>query len=140
MKQATCEERIDKELEDELQSLRNSREEWNNCGACYHEWFEDGVVECPECESDDISTEEGWLWYEQRMLESTLVHKKYRIGLSWGGPADGFYVYTDSENNVEHITYYFQDWFDGAEKELRGDDFDIALQVLESQIELLTHA
>lgn len=41
-----------------------------------------------------------------------------KLELSWGGPADGFYF----TPNASRVIYYFQDWFDGAEVNLWGED------------------
>lgn len=38
----------------------------------------------------------------------------YRLQLSWGGPSTEFRVYTDKDLNIDHIEYWYLDWFDGA--------------------------
>ena len=38
----------------------------------------------------------------------------FRWQLSWGGPSDEFRVYTDNQNNINRIEYWYMDWFDGA--------------------------
>lgn len=38
----------------------------------------------------------------------------FRWQLSWGGPSDEFRVYTDNQNNIKTIEYWYMDWFDGA--------------------------
>lgn len=44
--------------------------------------------------------------------------------LSWGGPADYIRYYENGK-----IVYCFQDWFDGAEIRLEGEDYDLARQL-----------
>jgi hypothetical protein len=41
----------------------------------------------------------------------------FRWQLSWGGPSDEFRIYTDNENNINRIEYWYMDWFDGASVE-----------------------
>ena len=38
----------------------------------------------------------------------------WRFQMSWGGPSDEFRIYTDHENNIDYIEYWYLDWFDGA--------------------------
>lgn len=137
-KYPSCEERIDERLETALDDLRRGLgrlNEWlgycNDCGyGSELDWtFEeepDGEdTRCPKCGSDDL-----WLReddgerrqsYEEGVLEVTKLHTVYRVGLSWGGPADGFYLYFDEENELVKAEYYFQDWFDGAKRVLYGE-------------------
>jgi len=65
------------------------------------------------------------------------VQKKtvYDIQCSWGGPSDGFLVGVD-EGEIDSITYYFKDWFDGAQKRLSGDDFETAKRYIEGVVYL----
>ena len=45
--------------------------------------------------------------------------------LSWGGPSDGFRFYITPDGQPHRITYFFHDWFDGAERVLSGDDLEL---------------
>jgi hypothetical protein len=52
----------------------------------------------------------------------------WTIELSWGGPQDYFEVWVDrmpsgNAPEIESISYHFLDWFDGAVRELEGEDF-----------------
>jgi len=38
----------------------------------------------------------------------------WRFQMSWGGPSDEFRIYTDHENNIDYIEYWYLDWVDGA--------------------------
>ena len=45
----------------------------------------------------------------------------WRFQMSWGGPSDEFRIYTDDENEIEYIEYWYMDWFDGASIRLNDD-------------------
>ena len=53
----------------------------------------------------------------EKLNESILAYDKdgedMKLELSYGGPSDGFLFKKDGS-----IVYYFQDWFDGAERHL----------------------
>lgn len=48
--------------------------------------------------------------------------KTVKIELSTGGPADFIKVYMDDNNFIESISYHYQDWFDGAEMQVKESD------------------
>jgi len=92
----TCEERIDNELARAMTNIH-------------------------EALADDDARQE----YDERILEVTPLYTVYRVGLSWGGPADGFHIYVDPEDHeIVQAEYYFQDWFDGARRKLTGPEFE----------------
>lgn len=105
----SCEDRIDKKLESRIKEfaevIRLSEES------------EDGNFEVDDCEYEDLID-----WINQTCLSYSddLHYRAKKLELSWGGPADGFRFFVD-----ETIQYYFQDWFDGATRDLYGDDYDI---------------
>jgi len=117
------------------------------CEECEHRWmaaFEDD--ECPDCTSEDVTVDDGFASEETRdaymegVLEITPFYIVYRVGLSWRGPADGFYLYVDPEDKtIDKIEYYFQDWFDGATRVLVGDEFDMVRDMFESYIEIVEY-
>ena len=45
----------------------------------------------------------------------------WRFQMSWGGPSDEFRIYTDLQNNIEYIEYWYMDWFDGASIRVNDD-------------------
>ena len=103
----TCEERIGSELKYELDLARD---------------FLDS-------DYGDETHEE----YSERFIEFTPRYLVVRVGISYGGPADGYDVYLDPQDKtIERIDYYFQDWFDGARRTLTGPDFDTVRDALES--------
>lgn len=64
---------------------------------------------------------------ETRINESPLslgTHKgQMHVAESWGGPADGYYVDVEDHDRVVGVTYYFQDWFDGATMDLDEHEY-----------------
>lgn len=94
-KEKTCKDRIEAELKDRLADI-----------------------------SEATDSEEKREEFDGQILS---VDKKivYRVCLSWGGPADYFDIELDPEGReIVRISYIFQDWFDGAERELAGQEFD----------------
>ena len=59
----------------------------------------------------------------------------WRFQLSWGGPSDEFRIYTVSEDtkDIEHIEYWFMDWFDGAKV---NADADVILDICNMFLEV----
>lgn len=97
-----CEERIDGEMADRLADLR-------------------GALEAERDDNEDAVDE-----YMEGVLEISAMHIKVRIGLSWGGPADGFYVYVDPvDYTIDYAEYYYQDWWDGAVRRLNDEELEL---------------
>jgi len=118
-RQKTCEERIAAQLAGRLEDF-----------AAYVAVGQDGGTK-KQRDAIDIegkgevareSALEGWSEYPLGVQ----VKKLLRVDLSTGGPADWFEVTLDDGGQPEHITYVFQDWFDGARHSLSGDEFDAA--------------
>jgi len=148
-KQATCDERIENEMRREINRIKNlvaDGAEWYRCEECGHVFTsdEDGLPDCPECgednieegvePDDDTETAED---YMQGLLDFRKVYEVYRVQLSTGGPGDDFYLYVDPEDRtIERIEYAFLDWFDGARRELRGDDFETVRDFFQPWVEM----
>lgn len=114
----TCDQRIDIELEKELENIRalweaycSGEEEVEDLGNIY----EYGL--CFDYVSSDTfdDQEEGYFRYQ----------------ISWGGPSDEFRFYTDAEFNVYKVEYWFMDWFDGASRRLYNEDKGLMVEVFE---------
>jgi hypothetical protein len=90
-KQATCEERINSHL--------NALEE--DIAVIVEQFYE--------------GDSEG-VWNNYPLSVDT--YKMTRIQLSWGGPADFLDVKHDG-NIIISVTYHFQDWFDGAVRDVK---------------------
>ena len=140
--QKSCEERIEEQMERTMKSLRDPEDAPRQCCTCWHDdWYaEDGNKVCPECGSEDTEVDRIGLVNDQ-FIELTKLHVVYRAGLSWGGPADGFYLYVDPEDNtIDKVEYYFQDWFDGALKELQGEDLEALKTLFSEYVSMGYHA
>jgi hypothetical protein len=93
-----CEYRIVDELEKELSRIREANE--------------------------DLSGDKREDYLQNILsIDKTL---EFKITLSWGGPADYFIISADPDNReIVDIRYQFQDWFDGAERTLTGENFSL---------------
>jgi hypothetical protein len=141
-----CEQRIDDELEGRMEQFRQAMNDAgilykHTCPGCGHEWTSSDEWDmCPtmaeECDyTNDVEGEETDDEVEtmDSLSESVLAISKeivYKIEFSYGGPQDYFMVFVDPDDNqINKIEYHFLDWFDGATRILRGEDFDTAEQV-----------
>jgi hypothetical protein len=139
-KTPSCEERIDAELAKELDRIRQATvwqrvtEVWSPDDLndespvdCIIQWAEENGLEAPTSDYDCETIDD----YLENILETTPLYTVYRVGLSWGGPADGFYVYVDPEDKtISKIEYYFQDWHDGATRTLSNTEQESVEEVL----------
>lgn len=108
LKHPTCEERIDGHLRYHLADMRKFLKTYER--AC-------------QLNADDAIDE-----LETRRLEEPIGYSKYtvhKVEYSWGGPADWFEVWEDN-GEIARIIYHFSDWFDHAERELHGAEFETA--------------
>ena len=119
MKQATCEERVKKNLDDQLDNLRKlwdlyceGEESDPDLGTFdeYGLWFD---YIAPDTYDDQ---DEGWFVYQ----------------LSTGGPGDEFRFFVNPDLSVHRIEYWFLDWFDGASRRLYGTDYDLLEEIYTS--------
>lgn len=53
----------------------------------------------------------------------------FRYQLSWGGPADEFRFFVNPDLSCHRIEYWFLDWFDGARRDLSGEDESLLLEI-----------
>ena len=90
-KEARCEDRIDAQLENLEESVVHALEH-------YYDGDENGE------------------WNNFPLAVST--YKLTKIELSWGGPSDFLEVKHDGAD-IHSVTYNFQDWFDGAHREVQ---------------------
>jgi hypothetical protein len=110
-KKRTCEDRIDYELEKELETLK---ELW--------EGYLSG--------DDDKTTE----FYEYGLSFSYTVPDDERepffcFQISWGGPSDEFRFFVRPDLKPYRIEYHFQDWFDGAKRVLEGEAKELLKEI-----------
>jgi hypothetical protein len=118
-KQPTCEERIDKELEERLTDLRKL---WEL------------EKEDPGASDEDLGTfnEYGLCFdYVSPNMFKGQRRGYFRYQLSWGGPSDEFRFECDENLRPTRISYWFLDWFDGAHRNLKGDDLNLLEKIFE---------
>lgn len=115
-KNKTCEQRVDRELEERLDDLKciwraycNGRDELRDLGSI-HDY---GLC------FDYVPTE---TFDDQR-------EAYFRYQLSWGGPSDEFRFYVNPDLTCHRIEYWFLDWFDGAHRRLEGDAQSLLLEL-----------
>ena len=91
--------------------------------------------------NDDDYTEDGENIYEFGLsfdyVEPNTFDEQpdgfWRYQLSWGGPSDEFRFHDDGR-----IEYRYHDWWDGAGRDLMGDEYDFMKEIAED-IFGLTH-
>lgn len=58
-------------------------------------------------------------WEDLNSMDYGISESKvYRVIWSGGGPADWIEITTDKYGTIEKVEYIYQDWFDGARKEV----------------------
>ena len=114
-KQLTCAERVQGELDREIETLRKL---WQ----AYCDGEED---------TEDGSIFEHGLSFDYVPADTFTDQEQgyFRYQISWGGPSDEFRFYTDADKEPYRIEYWFMDWYDGASRTLRGDDRDLLLDL-----------
>ena len=103
----TCEERIDNELKDRIEDIKE-------------------IVES----KDPVEAIN-----EYGLALSKTVN--YKLELSWGGPQDYFiFEYDPDSKELVGITYHFLDWFDAAQRRIssRSKEWEILEQLFYSCI------
>lgn len=128
-KQATCEERIGGHLKGRLEDMAAFVAVAGGTGT--PEQREAIDVDPPTLDDDGETVIEdgGEEDAQERWSEYPLcveVKRLLVVDLSMGGPADRFEVTLGEDCNPEAIVYFFQDWFDGAQRSLSGEEFDTA--------------
>ncbi|MDD5095430.1 MAG: hypothetical protein PHV74_13785 [Dehalococcoidia bacterium] len=116
MKQHTCESRVEAHLESRIADLRRL---WK--------------AYCNGQETDEElgSIHEYGLCFDY-VATGTFSDQRegyFRYQLSTGGPGDEFRFYADAQRKVHRIEYWFLDWFDGACRELTGEDENLLLEI-----------
>ena len=108
MENKTCEDRIEKELKERIEDFKHAlKGDW--------EYFNDG------CSYENFI---DWLNSYALAYDDDSHHRAKRLELSYGGPQDYFLFFEDGS-----IEYHFLDWYDGAKRELYGEDYEIMSEV-----------
>jgi len=116
-KDKSCEKRIDEHLQERLEEVRQAI---SNSGS-------DEVAVNGEKYDDVIE----WLNCWTLCYADDPHYRAKRLELSYGGPADGFRFFED-----DTIEYYFMDWFDGATRELHGNDKEIMQELFDAYLNI----
>jgi len=148
-RQRSCAERIGEEYQDTFEKIRLYdaivRNGGFRCRDCDHLWTTPDVpdensepddpelqaesepkADCPKChaldleeigpDTDDLPSFVG--------LDPLSLDLRYsvRVQFSWDGPSDHLDLTLDTDGALLCASYHFFDWFDGAAREITGDD------------------
>ncbi len=115
-KEQTCEERIENHLANLEESVTD-------------------ILKGYKGEKEGQDSEQGFEEWSNFPL-SVETRKETKILLSWGGPSDFLSVVHDGAD-IFTVTYHFQDWFDGASRNIEGDSkiWEYAQTVIEAREE-----
>lgn len=120
-RQPTCEERLPEHLESRLEDMRSLvgwADAWNQT-------------------NNHLRAESAERRLEEYPLNISVTRKTIvRLELSYGGPQDYFEAEVDEDGTLSNITYHFLDWFDGAERTIRGDEAETVEQFLRRIMDL----
>lgn len=120
MSDKTCAERVQSELDGELETLM---ELWDA-------YTTGGDNEREEFDNHHLSFD-----YVAPHTFKDQSRGYFRYQISWGGPSDEFRIYAEGQEyhwDVDKIEYWFLDWFDGAKRVLTGDDFKLLEEIFTS--------
>jgi len=120
MTQPTCEERLPEQLAGRLEDMEK-------LVGWYQAWSQTPYH--LRAESAERRLQEYPLNIDVR--RKTIV----RLELSYGGPQDYFEAEVE-DGQLTDITYHFLDWFDGAERTIRGDEASTVEEFLRSVMDL----
>ena len=118
MEQPNCAARIGKSLDRTVEYLRLALDAYYG----------------NEVEDDEIDENSLWEYglgfdYVPGGTEYNEGNGYFRWQLSWGGPSDEFRFYADADLSCHFVEYAFLDWYDGATRELLGDDKTLLLEI-----------
>lgn len=134
VKQKSCEEKIDEMLAETINDFEKAlcadRMVSENRGGGFTEEFE----YFEERDEKGFSIEGEYLfedfteWINSYALsyEDDPHFRAKKLVLSWGGGSDYFLFFEDGA-----IEYHFEDWFDGAKRELSGREYEVMNEVKE---------
>jgi len=150
-KHPSCEERVQERLDSRLDDLRLLWAGYTGaeCAECrgvktFGQWEGASFIEkdCPICEGTGITPEDvpalGNLYeyglsfdYVEVGTFNGQCEGYFRYQLSWGGPSDEFRFYTGFDKVPYRVEYWFMDWFDGAHRQLSGEDRDLLVELFD---------
>jgi hypothetical protein len=164
-RQATCEERIDDQLKQEIQSVEHIMYRMDfqyseeDLGYLNHEEVSevaDLVGDLPLTQGTDgkwykiksrgdlvehivkyTDEEHAIMGWEEAPL-SVMKQTTIIVQMSWGGPSDQFRCEIDEDGNIAEVKYRFMDWFDGAERTINIDQHPSLERFLQRFVDLET--
>lgn len=122
MKNASCECRIDSEMQERISDLRRL---WTAYRA--------GIVFVP----DLGGLHEYGLSFDY-VAPGTFSGQRegyFRYQLSWGGPSDEFRFYAGPDLSCHRVEYWLLDWFDGAHRILPDANERLMLEIWQWLVE-----
>jgi hypothetical protein len=128
--QKTCEQRIDQELKSRLEDLLPDVTTWSGA-RCARYLKREGRT--PQTADVDELRQEVLDLIRERACEDLLSLEKittYKLCLSWGGPADYFELdWSEDSRCWVGGRYVFQDWFDGADRQIPAEQVEQIAEV-----------
>lgn len=130
-RQPTCDERIADEAQSRLDDMRRFNHKYRRA-----------------YEVEEYNAADRLLERQREMILEVSGIESIKVLLSTGGPADWFEVFFYSGNeacptchkarrgDIQYIEYHFSDWFDHAERNLTGPEFDTVEEWLRSVVYL----
>lgn len=116
-KDLTCDQRVNKEMENELETLRKL---WK----LHQEGDEEGDEDLGRFEEHGLCFD-----YVAPGTFNDQDQGYFRYQISTGGPGDEFRFYVNPDYSCYCVEYWFLDWYDGAHRELSGEDKDLLLEI-----------
>jgi hypothetical protein len=128
MTDRTCAERLPEHLQGRLDDLRLLTK------AASEETLSDAERVALDSLGVDTSESENVSENARETLYDYGLSVERRTVLRWtistGGPADGFDVTYDDEGQAVRASYWFQDWFDGAELPVDKDTMEMVSEIV----------
>ena len=118
----------EKKCFDLVEDRFNSREKTFKEAKQYYDWLESESF--TEINNDYHGYEDYYHWLSEYGLSFDYVEPGtfndqetgyFRYQLSWGGPSDEFRIYLNYDGLIDHIEYWYLDWYDGASIKISFD-------------------
>ena len=122
-KERTCEQRINAHLESRIDQLLPNLDDDDSVREYALEsglFSEEQITEFKEDNDEEEMRSQAIEFHQEDIAGFVLsidVITTYKVMLSWGGPSDFFELNWDGEGWTGGF-YVFQDWFDGARREI----------------------
>ncbi len=118
-RQPTCSDRIESNLKERIAEFEEALKA--------DEQAQEDDKETFEIDGNEYETFIDWINERALSYEDDPYYRAKVLLLTWGGPSDYFLFFTE----LDCIEYHYQDWYDGAKRELQGHDYEVMRQVYE---------